>query len=206
MSKKLYIGNNSLAVSVPKLYIGVGNSSKKILKGYVGVNGLAKQFYGIQYRWAKYNLNSSTKTSYQEDPESTDTVTKVATNQWTKSSVTSSYRFSTSTGQFTLSGSLSGGLTWYDSFSGYCNTVYQWRAQFQGCTASTSTTDTQIHWVSIPAESSSSCRWRIINRKSVTETVYSRGTYIEDVYADNQSAYPNNTHDGKYWYVYLGEA
>ena len=30
---------------------------------------------------------------------------------------------------------------------------------------------------------------------------YSQGTYIDQVYSDNPSAYPSNGHDGQYWYV-----
>lgn len=46
MSKRCYIGVNSVAKKVKKVYIGVGGVAKKIIKAYIGVDGVARLFFG----------------------------------------------------------------------------------------------------------------------------------------------------------------
>lgn len=45
MTKKMYLGVESLSRPVRTIYLGVGNESRKVVKGYIGVNNESRLFW-----------------------------------------------------------------------------------------------------------------------------------------------------------------
>ena len=204
MSRKIYIGTGT-SRKIRQLYIGSGNMARRIKAAYVGVSGTSKKVWPMLYVWNRYTINSNVW--YEEYISSEKNVT--IRNKARVHRRISSYNYISTSGAFglfnyTASGyeyisDLPNGTTIYCGYSGDIfisnNTV-----SFIDCNETGSFV--QLH--DFYKLNSSTLRYRI--HDSQRKSSASIGSYVDQVFSENRSAYPDNGQFGSYWYVYQGEA
>lgn len=76
MTKKLYVGVNSVARKVKKYYVGVSGVARKVKKAYIGVNGVARQYYSSDW-WTPSGVSlTNVIAAYQFKGASSETVSR----------------------------------------------------------------------------------------------------------------------------------
>lgn len=226
MSKKWYVGVNSVAREVKHPYIGVNNVARKVKNGYVGVSGVARQFFFSGYTWKKYKVGydyNTTKTDYKFTssfegrehinvwpilPESEDKTSLQARDYYESDSEPS---FNSSRKQYSVE---SNG---WSSFPNSLNGKILAHHSFVVRDASY-TTHFKVTSVSkvddgrqrlLPYLEKSDDDWFLIYnvdgktlRLLKTHRTATKGSYVSDVTSDNLNAYPTNgIHTDGYWYV-----
>ena len=196
MSRKVYISTGASRKTV-QMYLGVDNVARKIKCAYVGVSGSSKKFWPIHYKWARYNV--STETRYTESRGST--VQFYTATIWGgfpyMPLAYSSYSFNSTTGQFSFSGNVpiryNDGTAMYNLYCSYNGNHHLSRVE---CNTSWSSTGQTSRKVTYYGEA--------MNANPYNITV--QGSFIDYVYSETRTTYPDNAQSGSYWYVYQGEA
>lgn len=219
MARRIYISNGT-ARRARTLYVGVNNAARRVTAAYIGVGGSARKIYPGSYLWNRYNV----KSEYQYTPYvMSDTNIAFSRNaEFRQYSLITSYRTSVSNNTFLFIldqgdripnpdeiEELTNGTVFY-AFEGWCyyigtssgQSLNEIRADFG--LSSGASGQQMVQFTKI-----SGTYGGTVNKKvwsSSRTTVYSQGSYIDQVVSDNRSAYPDNGRSGNYWYVYQGEA
>lgn len=211
MARKIYIGSSGSSRNVSDIYIGISGRSRKVTKGYIGINDIAKKFYGLQYMWKRYTIE--TVNTYEETSKRYANFRYITAAASQSGKLPTRCEFDTSTGKFILSdldiveirddGMTSEYYTTEVNIEYYDNTGY-----LVGFTAiKEGAYDGPIYnieahryvWPSMNTESNVD-----IYTSSIASSMQSAGTYLADIYSENRNAYPNNGISGNYWYIYQG--
>lgn len=183
---KVTVGGTSKTISGG--YVNIGGVWKPIAKTYVNVNGVWENAWKDLYTWKKYRVKS--EKVYAESKAST--ITQETLSKTDKVYCGKGYTFNTSTGKYTLQTTKSG------TVSDLSSATYKY---FMFGTSKTGTTMCEVN-----SKSTSTVNDSVYLKYYLYTTTYStkqvQGTYIEDVTAENASAYPTNgVHTDGYWYV-----
>ena len=69
MSKNVLVGINGLAREAENLWVGVDGKARRVKSAYIGVNGVARKFWpNIIYVWNRYGVNALNNYSYSRYP------------------------------------------------------------------------------------------------------------------------------------------
>ena len=217
MSKKIYIGTSSLSRKCTKLYVGVNGQARTIKAGYIGYGNVAKKFYPVSYRWARYSI--SYNTSYTPIIVSEDTIGFGRNCEFGQYSLiytyTSGYNSGVNNYLYWLSrgdrypnpdmiDDLSNGTVFY-TFEHWIGTnsgnVSYIRADF-GLNSQISNTR-MVEFTKISGSYGGTLRRRI--HGSTKQQTPTMGSYVDTVQSESRNAYPDNGVSGSYWYVFQGE-
>lgn len=191
MARRIYLGSSNSARRISNMYIGVSGRSRQIIKGYIGINGAARQFYPA-YAWKKYEIETTSKyESYVSQDTvrcydrtvtgSTQVVEAVYPNCYT------SYKFDENTGRYTYSGSRKPNYA-MGQFVNVTGGCYYSGYRITSTLTSRGAYETDCVMMGR----------RMLSRQVTTQT---QGSYIETVFSDSSTAYPDNGVSGNYWYV-----
>lgn len=214
MSKKVYVGNNS----VNSIYTEADGVLHKVVAAYVGIDGINHKFFGTSPTWERYAVTNETYyknsiSSTKETCYSNSSLSTSYTDVYTPRGTYSKFTFSESTGDYTFSSTCDEKLSDLD--------YYQNNPSVIGMNYGTGeSTD-----ILLPDYKTG--RWKISNYKRSSTTVGSKvwygltvygyrmtavkatrqikGDYIDTVTASSVDAYPTDGIQDGYWYVYLGE-
>lgn len=196
MSRKVYVGTGS-SKKVKNIYVGISGASRRVKSAYVGVGSSAKKFWPIQFKWARYSV--STQTYYTESRDNGREFYSSTTGGAIPymPNAYSSYSFNSSDGSYSLSNifgiAFRIGTRQYDSYCSY-NGLYHLTSVT--CSRTSSSTGQTRHSVSYFGEPMG----------AIPHTTDICGSFIDYVYSETRTAYPDNAQSGSYWYVYQGEA
>lgn len=186
MSKNFYIGNGNIAREGQDIYVGIDGVARKVKSGYVGVNGKARKFWpSTIYVWKRYTT--------VEKPVYTYTTSSANAGIWYDANgsvfIHNLNSFDTTTGEWAyvrVSRPTSVGTNWFD---GPLTTVI-YHANGRVTSGGDDTYTVRYDKIAISQDTG--------------RTQLVQGIYIDQVFSENPSQYPQNGVSGSYWYVYQG--
>lgn len=200
MNKKIYVGVDNKAKQVKTFYVGINNTARKIKKAYVGVNNTARQIWpSVVYTWKRYTI-ATINTYYwnkYNDVQSTSTEYDVAYGSGgilTDPSWTPKYLrggpITNDRGYWYNAGK----AEWYTGMSGwFANGLYG--TAYNITDRYLDTSEKKNHYRCPYSQSA----WIT----ETTHTTHKKGsTSYGLVNSTNRNAYPDNSYQGGYWYVY----
>ena len=182
MSKNAYIGIGGKAREGQELYVGIGGRARKVVAGYVGVNGKARKFWPstIIYVWNRYSIEIQSsvyegKVVYQSDIKHCTDDDKIYQDYYISGT------------SVVLTNPYSGYLSDDENYSGYYVPK-----RGQSCVLRFDHED----W------NNGDNIYQVI--ALLVKQTQTQGSYIDQVFSENSSQYPQNGIQGSYWYVYQG--